>query len=230
LFYFALRTTTLVLVAVTAIIGLDAEARADIDTEPLGGARQGPPSPSPIAWGLRLSAGVGGGSLPSASDGGPTVGFSLEGEYWLSRNVGVGAQLSAQWISTFNFMCETCTSDSIRRVSLAPAIVLRGNNPRSFPTASLALGYSLGHEDASHSCDPADQRSDCQESSWSGDKSGLFGSLTAAWLFHGTQPPGSAAFAIGPLLRLDWFSYDGLQKNVAVFTIGLTIGVGVGKK
>jgi hypothetical protein len=184
--------------------------------------------PAPIAGGLRPNAGVGFAPMPEG-DGGVVGRVGVDGEYWLSKHIGIGAQLGFQTMKTVTIWPSGSGSTwSEHRVSLAPAVTLRGSNPKNFPMVSLALGYSWGQSDSQNYCDVG-----CQPSSGSSDASGLYGSLMGAWLFHSATGKPDAAFAIGPLVRLDWLTYDnffqsgfGFGRWGWTFTTGLTLGFG----
>jgi hypothetical protein len=230
---FARSTTTVLLATIATTVGLVPNAHADAESDTRAASHELAGSPSPASWGLRVSAGVGGARTPSSDAGGFAASLVVEGEYWLTRNIGVGGQIAFQSLSTVSLWCvDNCLSEDMKRVSLAPTIVFRGSNPKSAPILSLALGYSLARSDGSSSCDEAE--SSCQPPyhwSFSDDRSGLFGSVTAGWLFHGgPMQPGSSALAIGPLIRLDWLTHGSLSDSSYygwVFTVGLTVGTGV---
>jgi hypothetical protein len=162
----------------------------------------------------------------------------IDGEYWLSKNVGIGPQFGYQVLKTFSIWpSDNGSSVSENRVSLAPAVTIRGNNPANFPIISAALGYSWGHSDWQRWCDSAE--AGCTPSNGTSNASGLYGSLTGAWLFHPRYArPTSVAFALGPLIRVDWLTYHnyfrdrafGFESFGVTFTTGLTIGFGVASR
>jgi disulfide bond formation protein DsbB len=221
---FALRAA-LALAGVASILGFEPEAHAV-------GANEAPESlppadapPAPIVWGLRLNGSAGASSMSDARDGGAAWRFGLDAEYWLSKNVGVGAQFGVQGLDTINWCTGDCFTEHANRFSLAPAITLRGSKPAIFPTISLALGLSTGHTEAYQSCEFPN--SGCQSVISVTDTWGPYGSLTGAWLFHtGDVPPGSMAFAIGPLVRTDCFLLSASTYG-CTFTTGVTIGFGM---
>jgi hypothetical protein len=185
-----------------------------------------------VAWGLRLNGSVGYASFPNYAGGGPAGRVGVDGEYWLSRNVGVGLELGLESLGTLNWCGgTTCTDAKATRVSLAPAIAVRGNNLTSFPIASLALGYAVGHSQTTTIADLGYIAS----SGWASDAAVPYASLIGAWLFHlGHVRPASAAFALGPLVRLDGFpfaeSVSGALSSGSfawAFTLGVTLGLGV---
>jgi len=80
--------------------------------------------------------------MPEGS--GPTARAGIDGEYWLSKNVGVGGELALEYLTIFDWCGGSkCVDGKATRVSLAPAIAVRGSGPKSFPVASLA-GPCLG--------------------------------------------------------------------------------------
>jgi hypothetical protein len=91
---------------------------------------------------------------------------------------------------------------------------------------SLAVGYAWVQGEADEYCEDAyldNPSASCAESHQARSESSLYGSFTAAWLFHiGSD---TSAFAIGPLVRLDgWTATDGWSA-----TTGFEIGLGGSK-
>jgi hypothetical protein len=223
---FAFRAAMGVAAAVAAVaLAPDVHAAGE-NPAPSGPAA--PTESAPIAGGLRPNAGAGVASSPSG--GNAMVGrVGVDGEYWLSKHVGIGVQLGFQAMTTVDLWpTDSGSTWSEHRISLAPAVTVRGSNPKTFPILSLALGYSWGHSDSHSFCDIG-----CQPSSWSRDASGLYGSLMGAWLFHFATGRPDAAFAIGPMVRIDWLTYDnffqsgfGFQRWGLTLTTGLTLGFG----
>jgi hypothetical protein len=221
----------------TAIATVALAPRADAaDVDPARNDPEAAGELAPIAGDLRPNVAVGVGPLPEG-DGGIVGRVGVDGEYWLSKHVGIGAQLGFQAMTTFDLSPPASGSTwSEHRVSLAPAVTFRGSNPRHFPMVSLALGYSWGHSDSQRYCEL--NVSDCQPWSASNEAAGLYGSLMGAWLFHSATDEGpGAAFAIGPLVRLDWLTYDnffqsgfGFSRWGWTLTAGLTIGFGLESK
>jgi hypothetical protein len=225
---FALRAA-LGIAAAIAIVALEPEAHAVGEIAAPEGLLATDKPPVRMAWGLRLNSSVGVAGLPDAQNLGAGVAWrlGLDAEYWLSKNVGVGLQLGSQALTTIDFCPGGCGTARANRFSLAPSVNLRGNDPRHFPTVSLALGVSQGHSEASNYCEI---NTGCQSWSTVSDDWGPYGSLTGAWLFHpGHVPPGSNGFAIGPLVRLDSFM-PGNSNFGWTFTIGVTMGFGVADK
>jgi hypothetical protein len=233
-FYAALWLTA----GTTIVLGREALAADDSGAPNATLAAPEPEPPAPIAWGLRFTASAGLAYLPEdPTGGGVALRVGLDGEYWLSKNIGIGAQLGFQALQAVDFCFdeETCNSASASRLSVAPTLTLRGNNAtiptaHGYPLVSLALGYSWGHTEASTSCDPdpTDQYPTCQSGDEISDTSGPYGSLTAAWIFHPGQQPGPGAFALGPLVRVDWFSlYDPTSSSFGTDTFGWTFTTGI---
>jgi hypothetical protein len=214
---FALRAA-LRLAALGATVSLSPTTWAD-ESEPPPGSVVDTARSAPIAWSVRLSAGVGLAPVPDG-DLGVAGRVGIDGEYWLSKNLGIGAQVGFHAIHSVSIWpSENATTYSEDRISLAPAFAVRGANPTSFPMASLALGYSWGHGTGR-------------------DPSGLYGSLTAAWLFHPANVlKGSIVSALGPVVRIDWLTYDNFSRGGGfgfeswgwTLTAGLTIGFGVAR-
>jgi hypothetical protein len=203
---------------------------AHAESENSGRSPSPEPAP-PMAWSLTANAGVG------VGDAGVAGRVGIDAAYWLSPNLGLGAQFGFQSVGTVTLWPDDEGSSAHEsRFSFAPAFVVRGSNPISFPVVSVALGYSWGHSDSEQYCDPANEvYEDCSSGAWSGDASGLYGSLGAAWMFHFGRPrPSSVAFTLGPSLRLDWLTYDdffdagfGFEKWSVTLTTGITIGFDV---
>ncbi len=194
-------------------------------------ARAQAEEPAPIDWGVRVNGSVGaadaGGALSLGS--GPAARAGLDVETWVSRYVGFGVQLAIQSTSgPYEAMgCdEFCVDGSTTVYSVAPSVSLRWRTPRSFPVISLAVGYAWVQGEADEYCGDAyldNPSASCAESHQARSESSLYGSFTAAWLFHiGSD---TSAFAIGPLVRLDgWTATEGWSA-----TTGLEIGFGGSK-
>ena len=217
-------------------MALARQARAAGETE--NRAHAAPEPVSPEAWGVRLNGSLGAAAVAYANNASGAVRVGVDAEYWFSRNVGLGAQLGFDWLSTI-VMADTYDFGQTTRVSLAPSIAVRGSDPSSFPLASLALGYAFGSSEENHSCEY--RNGICTPYSWTGGGSGPFASLLVAWMFHPwPMRPGSAAFALGPLARVDGFSLGEGPRGGAlvdvfshygwVFTVGMTIGFGMVSK
>jgi hypothetical protein len=208
------------LLAGASLMGIAGQARA-------AGAADGPahvaPEPVPsFAWGLRFNGSIGFASDPEANQLASASRIGVDAEYWLSRSVGIGAQLAFEYLSTIDGFGETYASSDTTRGAFAPAITVRGADPTSFPLASLALGYTLGTTATYVRCELG-SIAGCQPD-YGGTDSGPYASLSTAWLFHsGEVRPGSTVFAIGPLARLDVFSTDALIKYYWVVTAGVTL-------
>jgi hypothetical protein len=159
----------------------------------------------------------------------------IDAEYWLTDNIGIGAQLGYQATTTFPELFSTYNGDgytaSDQRVSLAPAIAYQVKDRVGSPIITLAGGYAWGHRNSSSFCDSADLYP-CMPSSSSRDTSGLFGSLAATWMFHlGHPQPGFVAAALGPVARLDaWTFGDRWEAGLTFDSWGasLTVGLAVG--
>jgi hypothetical protein len=224
---------SLALVCVNWSMAFARQARAAGETE--GRALAAPESVLSDAWGMRLNSSVGGALVPYSTNASGAVRVGVDAEYWLSRNFGLGAQLGFAWLSTID-VGYFSASGHTTRVSLAPSIAIRGSAPTSFPLLSLALGYALGASEEDYYCEFSEGT--CNASRWTGGGSGPFASLLVAWVFHpGPMHPGSAAFALGPLARVDWFGIgEGPQRGALVdafsyfgwvFTAGITAGFGM---
>jgi hypothetical protein len=218
----------LTLAVAGAAVGFDTEVHA-ADTH--ASSAPAPPAepPARIRWGLRVSGGVGLAVFSDQSDRGLVWRLGLDGEYWLSKNIGIGAQLGYQALATLDWLGGSW--ENANRLSLAPSITLRGSNPMNFPALSLAAGVSWGHrEEGGYSCDPGP---DCNGNAYSRSDSSWepYGSLTGEWVFHpGDVRPGTAVLAIGPMLRIDWFPLDSDRFSFGpfgwTFTTGMTLGFG----
>lgn len=217
---------------VGALLAL-AAAAAVTDVDGVAGAAEenlAPPNspttrPStPIAWGLRTDTGVGVGALPGSGGIAGVVGYA--GEVWLSKYLGIGAQLGLEYLASISLgSCGSgCSSASALRVSLGPAVTLRGSSTASFPFLSLSLGVAIGTSRYDYSCES--YVVNCPVDYWHSDAPALSGTLVAAWLFH----PGGA---IGPLIRADCFKFGdssygspGSGAVACAFTTGVTMGLG----
>jgi hypothetical protein len=229
-----LRTVIVVMAAGTSS-GLAPQAHAADETVPPSRVRAG--AVPRYAWGLRLNGSWGGGGLQYADDGALVGRVGLDGEYWLSKNVGVGAQLAYESAQTFS-PGGAYNTGRTSRASVAPAVAIRGSNPTSFPLLTLALGYAFGSSTEYHACD----LNSCPETYWTALGSGPYASLMAAWSFHpGHARAESTAFALGPLIRLDAFGIGDRRGAPDAFsnsnfegawclTAGLTIGFDVASK
>jgi hypothetical protein len=187
---------------------------------------------APIAGGLRLSAAVGFGSAGDDGAGVAVARLGLDGEYWLSKRFGIGGQLGYDGLTAVSFVGDWYDEN---RFSIAPAFSVRGLSPTNFPVLSVALGYSWGNNARSRDCGE-DYDPTCKP--YANKVSGLYGSLTGTWLFHhGSAQSASTAFEFGPLVRLDWLTYENSWQSGFVFqswgwafTAGITIGFGVASK
>jgi hypothetical protein len=196
------RKARLAAIAGIASVCVSLPARAD----PLPEApRDGPPG---IAWGVRANLGLGtaGWSEPVVSYppgntretwSATALRVGLDGEYWLSEYLALGAKVGAT--AMFTDICYMgCTSTNAHAgvFSVAPTVTFRLPDRPYVPWVSLAVGYSWGHASVS-GCDPAYDVSCTSNEQDDRDVSGLYEALMVAWLFH----PGSVA--IGPLVTLE---------------------------
>ncbi|HTQ04648.1 MAG TPA: hypothetical protein VMI54_12365 [Polyangiaceae bacterium] len=132
---------------------------------------------------LRIDAGAGLAQLRDARDLALGARAGLDGEYWFSKHVGVGAELGVAAFGTVDFG----DGDHVTAtwVTFAPAVTVRGRDRGSFPMLRLAGGVMRAHFDENHDCDPGDV--DCtSSSSGSNNDWGPYAALT-----------GAAAMAIG---------------------------------
>jgi hypothetical protein len=210
----------------TIALGLLSEAQAAAESE----APSPPQGDLPQAqWDVRLNAGLGYGQ-PRFQTGltgcCPGARVGLDAEYWLSTYVGVGLQVGVEGLSTIRLDVggadDSQASASQNAYTIAPALTLRGSNPRSFPFLSVAVGYSWGHSEFSNYCDPdylgtSLPRGQCMETYDAKNESGLYGSAKAAWLFRIER--GTSALTLGPMVRLD--VSDGW-----LVTTGIDVGFG----
>jgi hypothetical protein len=204
--------------AASLCFAFDARAASASDNGPSGRNDEAPASP--IEWGVRLNGGVGGGQA-SPMLGGFSARAGLDGEYWFSKLLAIGAQIGWQRMASFAYLGPgnrdiTGTADVY---SLAPSVTLRGSNPRNFPIVSLAAGVALVRSQWDQYCDPAYFGSSeaCAGSSSDSLDPEVYGSVTVGWLFH----PGGVA--VGPMFRFDAFA--GPSNGFSYFT-GLQIGFG----
>ncbi len=195
------------------------------------------PAPEPAArfeWGVRPSGAVGVGGEGLAGR------LGLDVEYWLTDNIGIGAQLAYEASTTLAnpyWPSEDSFSGSEHRLSLAPSVAVRGNGRLQSLIVSLAVGFSWGRKDEEQSCELDMVDDGCTPGSSSTDVPSYYGSLAAAWMFHpGHVRPGSIAFAIGPVTRIDTWFYAGswnagsdLNTYSASFTVGLAMGFDVAR-
>jgi hypothetical protein len=130
-----------------------------------------------------------------------SAGFA--GEYWLTPNLGVGAQVTHQEMGTFPPCFDGCMA-AAARTSVAASVALRLGDLASYPLLALAAGAAVGRTtDLRFACDtsqtPANAGSGCPTSG-----SGPYASFTAAWVFPvGEASSDGGGFTIGPLLRAD---------------------------
>jgi hypothetical protein len=215
----------LVVVAAARIVAFATDAYA-------AGTEGQPPeaTESSEAWGIRLTGSTGVGVVPYAGGVAGAARVDVDAEYWLSSNIGVGGQLGFEWLSSID-LGEVVPYESghTGRFFAAPAIAIRGSNPSSYPLFSFAFGYALGASEEDRYCDSTDPF--CHGYNWTGGGSGPYASLAAAWLFHpGGVRPARAAFALGPLVRGDWFDIPEGPRTGSGWTLtaGMTIGFGIG--
>jgi hypothetical protein len=189
------------------------ESSSQADVHPMG-----------VDWGLRVTGSVGAGGAEGGG-GGPALQAAVEGEYWLSKYVGIGAKATQVVFGTLDVgggpgNGERTSSGSV--YALAPTLTVRASDATAFPVLSVALGYSWGSVTSNTYCDPAyvgtPFDTGCM-SNYRASDSGLYGSVTAAWLFY----PGG--IALGPMVQLAGVN---LASSVSgsTLTVGMELGFG----
>jgi hypothetical protein len=203
----ATRRIGIVVVIAASALGVSSKAWA---------AEHGEAAPAPsasepqsrIEWGVRLSA-TGGANAVQWATPALAARLGIDGEYWLTRHIGVGAQ--AAWsgasMPAGDAGSSGATYVSADARSVGAVILLRGGDARVFPVIGLGAGYAWATSEVNHYCGleyvGTPFAGGCTAYDSLRSDSGPYGSLIAKWLCH-TGMHG-AGFAVAPVARLDLF-------------------------
>ena len=192
------QTKTIAILATLALLGLaPVVSHAD---EPSSASIEPPAHRATIDYAVRAGIGVG---LGSGDHGGIGTRAGVEGDWWWSHHVGVGARAS-RFANTdvFNASCEV--------YAFAPTVSLRTSpmRSRSYGVLGLGLGYArvlqsstsgglLGGKTTHRSSDA------------------VYASVSAGWLFH------HGPIELGPMLQLE------ATPQTQVATINFVVGLGL---